>query len=78
MGNPRPTMKGVKIHVISNLWPVVALYGSKLLARRVVAWDDEGHALVLPSTGGRLVRADSLPDFEGLDDDAPESPLDGG
>ncbi|MEV4041485.1 hypothetical protein [Streptomyces sp. NPDC049744] len=36
--------------------------------RPVLAWDDEGEALVADENAGRLVRASSLPRFAGLEE----------
>lgn len=55
--------------MIPNLQPIVATYGEHHHRREVVAWTDDGDALVVDSHGGRLVLAESLPHFNGLETD---------
>lgn len=57
--------------MIPNTQDVVALFEIKLglHARPVIAWDDDGEALVVATSAPhKLVRARDLPNFTGLEE----------
>lgn len=55
--------------IVPETHGTVALYAKTSYApaeqrKRVIAWDAEGFALVVDQSGGRLVRAADVPDFQ--------------
>lgn len=48
-------------------------YERKPFTKRIEAWDDDGHPMVVNDFG--LVRADSIPDFNRVDIDASPTPF---
>ena len=50
-----------------------AIYSAsrKIVTKPVVAWSDEGHAMVLDTFEGKLVRADQLKNFDSVREEKP-------